>query len=114
MRSLIPISRKRGNWPGHLSLNPSLAPGLRCGCDQPLWEGHLSPTQSGHVSIVMTPVGKHVATQALSPWSSCFLYLKGVAFRPPPQHTHNHLRALRWKDFGNYLFQLSCFQSRLG
>jgi hypothetical protein len=30
----------------------------------------------------------------------------------PP--THNHLRASRWKDFGNYLFQLSCFQSRLG
>lgn len=28
--------------------------------------------------------------------------------------THNHLRASRWKDFGNYLFQLSCFQSRLG
>lgn len=32
---------------------------------------------------------------------------------PPTPHP-NHLRASHWKDFGNYLFQLSCFQSRLG
>ncbi|KAG3284800.1 hypothetical protein H1C71_008341, partial [Ictidomys tridecemlineatus] len=39
-----------------------------------------------------------------------FLHGKGLASPPTP----NHLRAPRWKDFGNYLFQLSCFQSRLG
>lgn len=34
--------------------------------------------------------------------------------RRPSTALPNHLRASCWKDFGNYLFQLSCFQSRLG
>ena len=34
--------------------------------------------------------------------------------RGPSTALPNHLRASCWKDFGNYLFQLSCFQSRLG
>lgn len=129
MRNLRCLSKAgSGNLAGPRALPFLLASPHAGGCGrgpEPQRPGLTAPPRGSRLHIHdlgghAHPGGGRVGSPSPAPASStaassCFLFFMERARRP---HSHlappNHLTDSRWKDFGNYLFQLSCFQSRLG